>query len=592
MAEFPNPLGVLAGRPFAPEAWLRAAGDPGPALLAWELARIPKDLDGPARRRLHLLLSLLLTAQAQGSTRLPLVGEALDALHRAFGEAPVDWPAFLEDPRLGALIGGPEAGRPLVRMDGALVSRRMVAAERSVAERLAALAAFPASDVTLPEALLAHPVALTEEQRAAVAGAARGPLALITGGPGTGKTAILSALARALLASGLEPEEVALASPTGKAAQRMGQSLSKIGLEGLPEPRTLHRLLGWDPSLRRFRHGADRPLRIQALVVDEASMVGLELMDALLAALPPGARLVLLGDADQLPSVEAGTVFRDLVAGLPERTFHLTRSHRVDAADPGGRAILEGARALLAGQAPMLCDAPGGEDLEAPGLTQGAWDEASLRAFLRRWLARHLDLEIAVFSLRDGVLDPADLPRLETQIARWDTARLLCLLREGDGLRSSEGLNAFLHAEALKRTRPRGDLPFLPGEPVMARHNDYARGLFNGDQGLVVRVSREGAAPRLEVAFPRPAGSVLFPMEAVQAGLEHAFALTVHKAQGSEYDHVALVLPEQDHPLLTREILYTALTRARRSVTILGDPALLALGAARPLQREGGLALG
>lgn len=591
MAEFPNPLGALAGRPFAPEAWLRAAGDPGSIVLAWELARIPKDLDGSARRRLHLLLSLLLTAQAQGSTRLPLVGEALEALHRAFGEAPVDWPAFLEDPRLDGLIGGPEANRPLVRLEGTLASRRLVVAERSVAERLAILATFPESDAVIPEALLANPVALTDEQRAAVAGAVRGPLALITGGPGTGKTAILSALARALLASGLEPEELALAAPTGKAAQRMGQSLSKTGLEGLPEPRTLHRLLGWNPRLRRFRQGPDRLLRIRALVVDEASMVGLELMDALLAALPPGARLVLLGDADQLPSVEAGTVFRDLVAGLPERTFHLTFSHRMDAADPGGRAILEGARALRLGQAPRLREAVDGEDLDAPGLTHGASDEASLRAFLRRWLARHLDPDIAVFPLVDGVLEGAALSRLEAQAARWDTARLLCLLREGEGLRSSEGLNAFLHAEALKRTRLRGDSPFLPGEPVMARHNDYARGLFNGDQGLVVRASRDGAAPRLEVAFPRPGGPVLFPLEAVQAGLEHAYALTVHKAQGSEYDHVALVLPEQDHPLLTREILYTALTRARRGVTVLGDPTLLALGAGRPLQRMGGLAI-
>lgn len=590
MAEFPNPLGVLAGRSFGPEAWLRAAGDPGPVVLAWELARIPKDLDSSARRRLHLLLSLLLATQAQGSTRLPLTGEALDAWHRAFGEAPVDWPAFLEDPRLGVLVGGPDEGRPLVRLDGALTSRRMVVAERSVAARLTTLAASGRCDAAIPEALLIHPVALTEEQRAAVAGAVRGPLALITGGPGTGKTAILSALARALLASGLDPEELALASPTGKAAHRMGQSLSKSDLESLPEPRTLHRLLGWDPRLRRFRHGADRPLRIRALVVDEASMVGLELMDALLAALPSGARLVLLGDADQLPSVEAGTVFRDLMAGLPERTFRLTRSHRVDAADPGGRTILEGARALGEGRAPVLEEVVEG-DLDVPGLTHGASDDASLRAYLRRWLARHLDPEPSVLALRDGALEAADLPRLEAQAARWDAARLLCLLREGESLRSSDGLNAFLHAEALKRVRLRTGMPFLPGEPVMARHNDYARGLFNGDQGLVVRTSRDGAAPRLEVAFSRPGGPMLFPLEAVQAGLEHAYALTVHKAQGSEYGQVGLVLPEQDHPLLTREILYTALTRARRGVTVLGDPALLALGAARPLQRMGGLSL-
>lgn len=591
MAErFPNPRGVLDGRAFAPEAWIRAAGDAAPILFAWELARIPRELDPPMRRRLHLLISLLLAAQAQGSTRLNLSGSALESLHQAFGEAAVDWAAFLEDPRLSLLLGGPDSNRPFVLGDGFLTTRRMLAAEQGVVGRIRTLAASPGVQAVIPAAVLDVPVPLTEDQRAAVRAAIAGRLTLITGGPGTGKTAILSALIRALVASGLDPEAIALASPTGKAAQRMGQSLSSAPVDGLPQPRTLHRLLGWDPRRLRFRHGVDNPLRIAALVVDEASMVGLELMDALLAALPPGAKLVLLGDADQLPSVEAGTVFRDLVTGLPERTFRLTHNHRMDAVDPAGRAILEAARAVGAGQAPELREANATEDPGAPGIAHWPSGDPALRAFLRRWLDQHWRLEDAPFRIEEGQLDPVDAARLSGLGARLDAGRLLSLLREGEGLRSSEGLNAFLHTEAQKEVRPgRPESRFLPGEPVMLRHNDAFRGLFNGEQGAVVRVARDGLPPRLEAAFPRPEGFVFFSLDSIQAGLDHAYALTVHKAQGSEFERVALVLPAQDHPLLTREILYTALTRARQSVAILGDPALLAVGAARTLQRAGGL---
>lgn len=571
----------------APEAWSRASGDPGLAALAGEVAGLQPDLDGPFRRRLHLLITLLLTAQAEGSTRLPLAGPELEARHLAFGEAPVDWAAFLDDPRLGPLVGGPEDGRPLVRLGMNLASLRMVASERAVLARIRAMGAVSGPALEAPEALLSQPLPLSPEQRTAVAGALGGALTLITGGPGTGKTAILSALVRSLLASGLEADQIALAAPTGRAAQRMGQALAGIEGAGLPEPRTLHRLLGWDGRSRRFRHGPGRPLRVRALLIDEASMVGLELMEALLGALPAGAKLVLLGDADQLPSVEAGAVFRDLVAAWPQRTFRLTHSHRMDAADPGGRAILAAARAIGEGRGPELEAASADGPFGAPGISTRPADEASLKAFLGAWLGASLDLAPPTLHLQEGGLGMEDAATLAGLLARFEPVRLLCLLREGPSLRSSDGINAYLHAEAAKRLRLDSQSPFLPGEPVMARHNDYARGLFNGDQGLVVRVIREGG-PRLEAVFPRPEGPLFFPLDAIQAGLEHAYALTVHKAQGSEFERVALVLPEGDHPLLTREILYTALTRAKRSVIILGDPALLALGASRPMRREGG----
>lgn len=586
---FPNPLGVLAHRPFAPEAWLRAAGDPAPVLWAWELAQIPAELEAPARRQLHLALSLLLTAEARGHARLPLSGPLYEGLCRDFGEAPPPVTELLGDPRCAALVGGPEDARPMILGDGWLASRRLWAAEASVSERVRALAQGVTTAEPVPEAVVATPLRLSPEQRAALVGAVQGRLTLITGGPGTGKTAILSALVRALVATGIEAEAIALASPTGKAAQRMRQALSNLPVPDLPDPSTLHRLLAWDPRARRFRFHAGRPLRVQALVVDEASMVGLELMDALLAALPPGAKLVLLGDAEQLPSVEAGAIFRDLVAGLPERAFRLTHSHRMDAADPAGRAILEAANALGRGEAPEWPLDFDLREVAPPGVHGAPLDEGALQAYFRRWLVAHATAPGGPLRLPEGQLEGAEARGLAEALARWEAGRLLCPLREGPGLRSTEGINAFLHGVAQKALHAAG--AFVEGEPVLVRRNDASRGLFNGDQGLVVRTARRPDEPRLEVVFPRPEGAVFFTLEALAPVLDHAYALTVHQAQGSEFDHVALVLPAQDHPLLTREILYTALTRAKRSVVVLGDPALLALAAARTHQRVGGIRL-
>jgi exodeoxyribonuclease V alpha subunit len=169
------------------------------------------------------------------------------------------------------------------------------------------------------------------------------------------------------------------------------------------------------------------------LVVAEASMVGLELMDALLAALPPGAKLVLLGDADQLPSVDAGTVCRDLVTGLPDHTFPLTHSHRMDAADPAGRAILEAARAVGAGQAPALREAEAAEDPGAPGIAHWPSDDAALRAFLRRWLGQHWRLEEAPFRIEEGQLEPAEAVRLAGIWARLDAGACSACCGKGRG---------------------------------------------------------------------------------------------------------------------------------------------------------------
>jgi exodeoxyribonuclease V alpha subunit len=216
-----------------------------------------------------------------------------------------------------------------------------------------------------PAAPAGAPIELSGEQRKAVLLAASRPLAVVSGGPGTGKTAICAALCRVLVRTGVAPDAIALAAPTGKAAQRLTWSitgalaaLARPGDEDarlaaeLPASRTLHRLLGYHPATGRFRHHRQFPLPADVVIVDEASMIDLELMERLVRALAPKTRLVLFGDADQLPSVEAGAVLRDLAACGEDAGFacRLERSFRMDPSDPDGRAILAAAHAVRAGR--------------------------------------------------------------------------------------------------------------------------------------------------------------------------------------------------------------------------------------------------
>ncbi len=602
------PTGVLTpGRPAIPPEWVQASQAPDLLPLAWELAQLPKALAPEARLRFQGLLTLLLEQQARGSTRLPLSGPALAPLAKAFRLPEEGWEELLAEPALAAFIGRPEdaAPRPLLRFDGSLGSDRMWRAERRLAASLRARLAAPAEAWAVDAAVLASPVALSAEQRQAVAAALSRPLTLVTGGPGTGKTSIVVALLRALARAGVAPSELRLAAPTGKAAQRMGQALrttllrieapdelDRRLLEATPEPRTLHRLLAWSPAERRFRHHGGRTLEGRILIVDEASMIGTELMAALLDALPAGTPLILLGDADQLPSVEAGSVFADLVAALPEAAARLTESYRMRAEDVGGRHILLTAAALLRGEGGALPEPSAGPS----GVSLRACEGRELDAFLDDWLATrvqgHAPWERLVhtpYRLQEGAWAPGSVEAMTELQSHLDRARILTPLREGP--RGAEGLNRKLHEAALHRSsgRLRQEQAFLLGEPVMVARNDYARGLFNGDQGFVLWVDRDGAGPRAEAVFPRGGAFMAVPLEAIGRELEHAYALTVHKAQGSEHDEIALVLPEAGHPLLTRPVLYTALTRARTRVQILGSREALEAGAARMEPRLNGL---
>jgi exodeoxyribonuclease V alpha subunit len=590
------------------------------AFLGAEVARLARGLPRDEQRMLADVAAAALAAVRGGSTRLPIAslgsGVALVERARTHGDG---------DP-VTAVIGRAGDRTPLV-LEGAwlYVERMRLLEERFCALVRERLAASPARDGTAAhgdaravtralKAVADGPPALTDEQKRAVRAALTAPLALVTGGPGTGKTTIVLALLRALAWTGLPLDAIAVAAPTGKAAQRLQQSIA-AGLaatrgdisdaalrSGAPAPQTVHRLLGWSPTSGRFARHENDPLPHKVVVVDEASMIDLALMDRLVRALKPDARLVLLGDADQLPSIEAGAVFRDLCQALGG--VRLTTNLRV-ASDADARRILGAAEAINTGAVdePWRAAVTMRSSVSALSLTgvehlAARWTDVA-DDLLDRWWKDRLtgsgDLEglaSRVFHVAGGRVDPVEVPDARALFDLHARARILCATRVRGIATSTETIDdallARLRGASRSNRRWRAE-QLAPGAPVLVERNDYERGLFNGDQGVVLRVAEGSGAPELAAAFMRADGIEVFPLDTMP-DVAPAFALTVHKAQGSEFDHVALVLPETDMPLLTRELLYTAVTRARRSVLLVGAPELLARAVARTLERHSGIA--
>ncbi|HEY2903133.1 MAG TPA: AAA family ATPase [Polyangia bacterium] len=574
------------------------------------------------RRAWALLVVASLEAHRRGDTRLPLPSAAmsgrddgdagepgvLSTLLRGLGVADDDRrrslalaARLLTTPALAPIVGEPGAYKPFIVDDGCLYHQRVLAVEERLAAALrarlhqAAPAVWHADVARAFGAAPAVGAPLSDEQQAAVLAALQRPLTVISGGPGTGKTSVIGGLLRAAKALGLLPADIALGAPTGKAAQRITESLdaAHAGADA-PAAQTLHRLLGYQPADGRFRHHRNYPLPHKLIVVDEGSMIDLFLMERLLGAVAGDARLVLLGDADQLPSVDAGAVFRDL-APLAVR---LTRSYRLDPSTTAGRAILTIAEAIRAGRSEDLALSvqaraadlafTGVEQLAPPARRAGA----ALEDFLDRWWARAqaalpagAPSTHAVFSFRGGEPDGDDGRALAALFAQQHQQRILCVTRGAARPTGADAVNAALHRRAARA----GDGAVVPGEPLIMLRNDYDRGLFNGDLGLCVRASVDGAAPALTAIFPRGAVFVAHPLATLGADLALAHALTVHRAQGSEVEAMALILPDDDLPLLTRELVYTALTRARTSAVVVGSAAILQAALARHFRRSTGL---
>ena len=486
---------------------------------------------------------------------------------------------------------------------GRFYLRRNAAAEQAVAAAVQARAAASIIAVQGQAALLETllPGAVSAEQRHALAAAFGRRLFVLTGGPGTGKTTSLLALLLGLLRLHRECgwpglPRIALAAPTGKAAARLQQAL-RLGLEqararlgGAAEwqatlqhmpplvASTLHRLLG----ARLHRHGTTLPADIVA--VDEASMVDLGLMHALLQALRPDSLLILLGDPDQLASVEAGSVLADIVAAATPGSAlagcigHLTHSHRAQA---GLLPLLAAARvgdadALL--DAAVVADATASPSDAAPLFPRRALRHAAgLRAALHAWLQRHADVYLR---LLQPDVTPAEALHL------LGRAQLLCALRSGPF--GQVAINRAVEAW-LRQQHALSAGFWYPGRVVMITRNDADTGLANGDVGVALHC-RDGFEVWFDAqdAAGLPAPRALPPQYLPEH--EPASAITIHKSQGSEYDHVAVLLPaDADSPILSRELLYTALSRARRSVELWAGEDALRAALARPVRRAGGL---
>lgn len=498
----------------------------------------------------------------------------------------------------------------------------------------------------------------TDWQKIACALAARSAFSIITGGPGTGKTTTvvkLLILLQSLAIKGgsdTRPLRIRLAAPTGKAAARLRESISGtlerlpssvLKLDGLREAiptkvTTLHRLLGSRPNHRQYRHDARNPLALDILVVDEASMVDLEMMAAVLSALPDHARLILLGDKDQLASVEAGSMLGELCRRAKDGNF--TQETMAWLLNITGEnieeALLNPAGTQLDQNTVMLRYSHRFTAGSGIGQLAEAVNNGDALQIERIWNRRYPDLkkhdletiqDPALDSLIIGTTDSttaltrqkgyahylllmanqhpsihADISEFDnwarTVIAAYDQFQVLCALRNGP--HGVTGLNQRI-SEALSRHRLIDvSTPWYQGRPVLVTRNDYRLGLMNGDIGITLRYpqrdKRSGETHWVtRVAFPKNDGinGIHWILPSRLLSVETVYALTVHKSQGSEFEHCVLLLPPQLNPALTRELVYTGITRARKwfSLISVGNPRIMSEASTRTVQRSGGLSL-
>lgn len=508
---------------------------------------------------------------------------------------PGDWPA-----RVAACTLVTDPPHPL-RLDGArLYLDRYWREECKVASQLRALVA--ATSGSREEAELAagaqrmYPDPRDERARAAVYAALRQRLTIIAGGPGTGKTtavaSVLALLAEQAQRLGAPLPLIALAAPTGKAAARLGEAVHDQAnrLDVDPETRaallataarTLHRLLGSRPGSRgRFRHNHLNRLPHDVVIVDETSMVSLTLMVRLLEALSDDARLILIGDPDQLSSIEAGAVLGDIAgpattdgnraaAAIADSVIVLDRVHRFGeriaaVADTVRRGDADGTvAALRASSGEVTWIAEDGDAIRADAALAPVREAATAAG------------RAVIAAARDG-----DAPAALGALGEF---RLLCAHRRGPHGVSS-WMSTVEHWLAADINIAGGPVRDYPGRPLLITANDYDLNLFNGDTGVVVAA----ADGRVLAAFERR-GDVATVRPNQLGAVETVYAMTVHKSQGSQFETAAIVLPSPSSRILTRELLYTAVTRARRHLIVVGTEEAVRAAVVRPAARASGL---
>jgi exodeoxyribonuclease V alpha subunit len=531
------------------------------SLLPAQVGRLLARLDHQRAGIMAAAGKALVEAWAAGHSCL-LAGDRLDS---SAGIFPQNW---LDELRASHLTGNASGmGVPLVlEADNRLYLQRHHEAESRIAKQLKRLAAMkPRSHDTLKRQELLDrvfppgPDGTAHSARPAAEAALSHPFVIVTGGPGTGKTTLVLRVLALLQNLESRPLQIELAAPTGKAAARMEESI-RLGLERVSQEITLPESL---PKTARTIHSllvreVERLRSCDLLVVDEASMVDLNLMSQLLDGLAPTTGLILLGDPDQLASVEAGAVLADMIEGMKDHPGNhvnrLTQTHRFSNQDPLG-LLADAIRQGRADEACQLLEA-GHDDLQ--------WVEQSSEydKALYRQVLPSIDEALAM-------PDPADALRA---LEAW---RLLTVLRQGPF--GSEQINQRM----ARRLQGRGR-----HTPLLITRNDPSLRLSNGDTGLLL-MNEDG-----RVWFPA-GGEHLQSRKLPLAFLpdhEHAWALTVHKSQGSEFDRVAVLLPPADSPLLSRELLFTAVTRARKGLLLMGERDSIIRCVKRPASRMSGLA--
>ena len=470
--------------------------------------------DAPARLAAGLV-HVLASAEGEGHLYLPR-DVLLERTVSLLGD-------FAIDPVLTVLI---DEGRLIedtrqiyLRINHALEIEAVELLESLLAEVVSVLP----TDLTKMERELG--LTLADAQREAVEQAGDVAVMVLTGGPGTGKTTIVQALVHLLEGTG---GKVLLAAPTGRAARRMSDATGA-------DARTLHRLLEYTPMDNCFRRDQENPLDAAAVVVDEASMIDQRLFVALLRAIKPGTRLLLVGDADQLPSVGAGNVLGDLIDSDRVPTVRLTEIFRQAAAS----RIVQTAHRVLLGERPTPPPT-----VESDFFLIEARDASTARDLIERLVAERIPARFG--------LDPIDDVQVLTPMHK--------------GICGAKQLNSVLQARLNPDGEPcsKGDRVFRVGDKVMQIRNDYEKEVFNGDLGRVIARSSDGITVRFDGRL------VAYPRDKLDA-LVLAYACSIHKSQGSEYPAVVIPMLTEHWVMLQRNLLYTALTRGRQLVVIVGQ---------------------
>jgi len=621
----PKIIGRLGLDPGCTRALLAFCGaleefrlSPGLVLWAWDLLGVTQLTASEKLIGMSHLLALFV-AQSRGHTTLDPGGPELAELARLVREATGDdrfthrligteFVRFLENGTLASLVGSreeaPAAGvpwkpvwvAPLSLQEGSLQFARTRWMERECARLLRDRFQTAGPPEEEMDPFSGFQGELDDDQKTMIRRIRGRRVFWISGGPGTGKTSCIYGLLWALgrWYPGLKSDRIAIAAPTGKAGFRISQSLRRMAhgggpfdeaiLDGRLDARTLHRLLEYRPDADRFGRHEGWPLEVDWVIVDESSMVDLVLCHALLRALPERAGLIWIGDRDQLPAVGLGAVFQ--VAWdrgpdrHPEHFFRLTRNYRSEQGLARGIArVME--RADLTWEGPTDAFPAADRLVLHPIETARQWQDFLECLYRQTYDRSYWDLALQRFEWDPSQVacGPGEHPRAEeiSRILRQaGGSPVLCVTHAGS--RGTVAVNELFH-----RRHPWGFSGLLPGEPVMIQANDYQRNLWNGDFGVVLNAFWNGKETPV-VAFLQGEQLRIFPMAGL--ALSRAYAFSVHKSQGSEFGEVTLVLPEVFGPMVTRELIYTAITRGRRCVRVAGTPAILQGGLSNVVERR------